>query len=213
MPVPEAGFTAQECFMQRIIGSAILSLGLTIPLSLAVPLSLAAAPADSPVAAADIVPGVWQHHKVTINYFGITAAYSCDGLEEHVRNILLHLGARKDVKVYANGCPRGSEVPSHTAWIQSDFYTLAPAESGSTADAVKAHWATRQVTPRQPFYMGDGDCELIQEMKDLVLKNFSLRDVQYRTDCVPHQIVLDGFGINGQALIAVDQSGSGKEKS
>ena len=196
--------------MKRVIRSAMQSLGRVLAVAI-LPLSLAAAAADTPVAA-DIVPGVWQHHKVTISYFGITAAYSCDGLEEHVRNILLHLGARKDAKVYANGCPRGPEVPSHTAWIETDFYTLAPAD-GSVADAVKAHWAAREVTPRRPFYMGDGDCELIQEMKDLVLKNFSLRDVQYRTDCVPHQIVLDGFGINGQALIAVDQPGAGKGKS
>jgi hypothetical protein len=192
--------------MKRIMRSTMLSLGLVIPLG------LAAAPADKPVAAADVVPGVWQHHKVTINYFGITAAYSCDGLEEHVRSILLHLGARKDVKVNANGCPFGPEVPSHNAWIESDFYTLVPADSGSAADAVKAHWAMRQVTPRQPFFMGEGDCELIQDMKELILKNFSLRDVQYRTDCVPHQIVVDGFGINGQALIPVEQPGTGRGK-
>jgi hypothetical protein len=59
------------------------------------------------------------------------------------------------------------------------------------------------VTPRRPNFMGDGDCELVQGMKDLITKNFSLRDVQYRTDCFPRQITLDGFAVKGQALRAV----------
>jgi hypothetical protein len=51
--------------------------------------------------------------------------------------------------------------------------------------------------------MGDGDCELIQAMKDLVTKNFSLRDLEYRTDCVPHELMMDGFAVKGQALRAL----------
>ncbi len=29
--------------------------------------------------------------------------------------------------------------------------------------------------PRRPSFMGDGDCELVQEMKDFITKNFTLR--------------------------------------
>jgi hypothetical protein len=190
--------------MDRIIRAAVLGLSFGIALR-AIPLA-EAAPAETPVAAANLVAGVWQHHKVTINYFGITASYSCDALEEHVRNILLHLGARGDAKVNANGCPRGPEVPSHNAWIETDFYTLAPADPASaSAGTVKAYWAPREVTPHQPYFMGDGDCELIEQMKDLISKNFSLRDVQYHTECVPHEIVVDGFSIKGQALVPIAQ--------
>ncbi len=186
------------------------ALGLLLCLSAAGQATRAlAAPADAPAAGTDVVAGVWQHHKVTISYFGITSSYSCDALEEHVRNILLHLGARRDAKVDANGCARGQDVPSHNAWIETDFYTLAPADakSGASTDTVKAYWAPREVTPRQPYFMGDGDCELIEQMKDLISKNFSLRDVQYQTDCVPHEITVNGFRIKGQALIAVAQPG------
>jgi hypothetical protein len=49
--------------------------------------------------------------------------------------------------------------------------------------------------------MGGGDCELIEQMKDLISKNFSLRDMQYNTDCVPHEITLDAFDVKGQALV------------
>jgi len=181
--------------MHRLIQAAILGFGAGMAL-----LGVARA-ADAPVAAGDVVPGIWQHHKVTINYFGITSAYSCDGLEDHVRSILEHLGARNDAKVIAT-CPRGPNVPSHTAWIESEFYTLAPADSAAP-DTVQAHWAAREVTARRPYFMGEGDCELIEQMKDMISNSFALRDVLYRTDCVPHQITLEGFAIKGQALVPV----------
>jgi hypothetical protein len=182
--------------MERIIRAVVLSLGI------AVPYLGFAAPADTPVAAADVVSGVWQHHKITINYFGITASYACDALEDHVKSILLHLGARRDAKVSAS-CPRGPEIPSHNAWIETDFYTLAPAEAASSSDTVKAYWAPREVNPHQPFFMGDGDCELIEQMKDMISKSFALRDMQYHTECVPHELTINGFSIKGQALVPV----------
>jgi hypothetical protein len=161
--------------------------------------------ANAPVPAADIVPGTWQHHRIAISYYGITSLYSCDSLEEHVRGILLHLGARQDAKVNANGCPGGPEVPSHSAWIQTDFYTLQPANAASAAPTVRAYWAPRELRPQRPYFMGGGDCELVAQMKDLISSSFAMRDVLYRTDCVPHEIDVDGFAITGEALVAVQQ--------
>jgi hypothetical protein len=40
-------------------------------------------------------------------------------------------------------------------------------------------------------------------MKDLITKNFSLRDVEYRTRCVPQEVSLDSYSVKGQALRAV----------
>jgi len=169
--------------------------------SVALGLVTAASGADAPLNPTDFVWGSWQHHKMTINYFGITSAYSCDALEDRVREILLLLGARKDAKVNMTGCSRGQEVPSHTAWIETDFYSLVPADSASAAGAVRAYWALREINPRHPYYMDGGDCELIEQMKDLILKNFSLHEIHYSTDCVPHEITLDGFDVKGQALV------------
>jgi hypothetical protein len=152
---------------------------------------------------ADVVTSAWQHHKVTFNYVGFTSLYTCDGLEDHVRQILLHLGARKDANVRASGCPGPYGRPSQTAWVNADFYTLAPAAAAGASDTVQARWTALEVTPQRPSFMGDGDCELVQEMKDLITKNFSLRNIEYHTDCVPHEIVLDGFAVKGQALKAL----------
>jgi hypothetical protein len=165
----------------------------------------AAGAADAPVPVADTVAATWQHHKFTMNYYGITSLYTCDGLEEHVRSILLHLGARKDVKVNATGCP-GPDVPSHTAWIQMDFDTLRPADAASAALTVRAYWAARELSPQRPNFMGSGDCELVAQMKDSISKSFAMRDVLYRTDCVPHEITLDGFDVKGEALVAAPAS-------
>jgi hypothetical protein len=154
----------------------------------------------------DIVTGTWQHHKGTFDYFGVTTLYTCDGLEGHVGQILRHLGARKDVHVSARGCPGPYNTPSHTAWVEADFYTLAPAAGAAAGSGtVDARWTPIQVTQRSPYFMAAGDCELIREMKDLITKNFSLRDVVYRAECVPYQYTQDPFSIKGQALTALPQ--------
>jgi hypothetical protein len=154
-------------------------------------------------APAEIVAGAWQHHTVTFNYVGFTSQYTCSGLEGRVRQILLHLGARKDLHVSAVGCPGPFDSPSRTAWVRTDFYTLAPAADSAGTDTVHARWTSLEVTPLRPSFMGDGDCELVDEMKDLITQNFSLRDVEYRTRCVPHEISPDSYAVKGQALRAV----------
>jgi hypothetical protein len=164
--------------------------------------------AESP--AADAVAGAWQHHQVTFNYLGFTTLYTCDGLESQVRQILLHLGARRDVSVTARGCPGPYNTPSHSAWVSADFYALAPAADAGGSGAVKAHWAPVEVTPRRPFFIGDGDCELIREMKDLITQNFSLRDVEYRTSCTPHEVSVNGFAVKGESLRALTPTASAR---
>jgi hypothetical protein len=151
---------------------------------------------------ADTVPGAWQHHKVTFNYYGITALNTCSGLENDVRLILRYFGARKDVKVSASGCPGGSpDTPSHNAWVEADFYTLSPTET-SASGAVTAHWTTVDVTDHHPHFMDRGSCELIKSIKSVLLDNFSLRNIDYRTGCFPNTQSANDFSVKGEALTA-----------
>jgi hypothetical protein len=173
-------------------------LGATAMLSGAMALGASPAAAERP-AVPDTVTSAWQHRKVNFNYFGVTSLYTCDGLEGQVRRILLHFGARKDMRVRAGGC-LGPNEPSHSAWVDADFYALAPAADAGAADSVQGHWAELDVTARRPSFLGDGDCELVEEMKELMIKSFSLRGVEYRTSCVPHQLTMDGFRVKGEAL-------------
>ena len=162
--------------------------------------AMSAAALETAAPSTDVVSGMWQHRQLTFNYFGVTALYTCDGLEDHVRQILLHLGARKDIKASASGCT-GAHSPSHDALVALDFYTLAPATDAS--GTVNARWAPLEMTPLRPRFMGGGDCELIQQMKDLITQNFSLRNLDYRTRCPPHGVTIDAFEVKGQALRAI----------
>ena len=182
--------------------SLCATMALLVALACGLPVAYAATEtADTP--AADGVAGAWQHHKVTFSYIGFTSLYTCDGLENRVRQILVHMGARKDAKVTARGCPGVYDTPSPTAWVEADFFTLAPVFSAGGSDTVRTQWAAVEVTPRRPNFMGDGDCALVQGMKDLITKNFTLRNLEYRTSCTPYHFTLDGFAIKGQALRAV----------
>jgi hypothetical protein len=175
--------------------------------------SALAGAAEDPGAGGQIVAGTWQQRHARFTYYGITSLYSCSGLETNIRGLLQHLGARKDMKVNAFGCPHGYDVPSRNAIVDIDFYTLVPSTDADAADAVQARWTPVVVSATQPYFMGRGNCELIDEMKDIISKNFSFRDLNYRTDCVPHQINIDDFGIKGQALKALPTAASASRGS
>lgn len=163
-------------------------------------------------AATDVLSSEWQHRQLTFAYSGFTTLYTCEGLADHVGQILQYLGARKDLKVRATGCPGPFNSPSRTAFVNVDFYALVPATgpgaggpaAGRPAPAtLNGHWTPLELMPRRPSFMGDGDCELVQEMKDFITKNFTLRAVEYRTDCIPNQLTLNAFSVKGQVLRAL----------
>jgi hypothetical protein len=163
--------------------------------------------AEGPAGGGEVLNGEWQHHKVTFDYFGANAKFTCDGLAEHVRSILRTLGARQDLTVSARGCLGRDQTPTRTAWVTAQFSTLVPA-AGAATDTVQARWTEVKLEPHSPSFMGDGDCELMQEMKDLITGSFSLRDVSYRTDCTPNQLFPNGYSVDTQALRALQESSS-----
>jgi hypothetical protein len=166
---------------------------------------------DNQSAGGPIVAGTWEHHHANFSYFGITSLYSCAGLETNIRQLLQHLGARKDVTVRAAGCPYGYDVPSRTAIVDVDFYSLAPSAGAYAANTVEARWTPVRVTANHPYFMGNGDCELIEQLKDILSKNFSLRDLDYRTDCVPRQVSINAFLVKAQALMPVPVAVAAKD--
>jgi hypothetical protein len=155
-----------------------------------------------------VVPFVWRHEHARFAYVGFTVRYSCDGLEAQVRRVLMYLGARKDAKVNATGCPLASTAPGRNAWVDAEFDVpepLPPTDAGAVAAAGgSAHWRDVRLTPRQPGFLADGDCELIEGMKDLFTKTLHLRGLEYRASCFPGSLSPDGFEVSGQALKVID---------
>ena len=83
-------------------------------------LLLSTAMADD-VAAPTGGPGVWQNHKYTFQFMGFTTTYSCDGLADKLRKLLLAAGARSDVKSQPGACAAGFGRPDKFARADLDF--------------------------------------------------------------------------------------------
>ena len=194
--------------------SAARCVGLIAPLGLgllAAP-AFAAATATAPAAAAGTATtpaatgsaAQWREQTMKFTYDGITTLYTCDGLEDKVRVILLAFGARKDAQVRATGCERGSNLPSRFAWVEANYRYLVPAGGGDAAaqGAVKTTWSTIEISPNRPSFMGAGECELIEAMRDALSKGFTLRNVQYRTSCTPHQVSMGSYAVSAEVLKA-----------
>ncbi|MGH8253914.1 MAG: hypothetical protein ACRES2_07715 [Steroidobacteraceae bacterium] len=160
----------------------------------------AAADASASATAPSGTMAQWRTQKLKFDYSGFTALYTCDGLEGKVKQILLTFGARKDLTVRATGCNYGSSQPSKFAWVTAEFTALAPATDPAPADAVKAGWEKVQLAPNRPTYMGAGECELVEQIRDLLQKGFTLRNTAYRTQCVPHQVSIADYSVSTEVL-------------
>jgi hypothetical protein len=144
--------------------------------------------ADAP-AAAPQDPGVWQQHKYSFVFMGFTTTYSCDGLADKIKILLIAAGARRDAKSQAGACASGFGRPDKFARAELTFYTLAPAGPDAPADAKQAAgtWRPVSFSARSPRELGVGDCELVEQFRNVVLPMFTTRNVVAATTCVPHQ--------------------------
>jgi hypothetical protein len=162
--------------------------------------------AGSVQAADPAVPATWQEHKADFTYFGITSNYSCSGMEGKVKELLVQLGARKgDVHVNAGGCGMHDMPFGRMLNVNVRFSTLVPVDPAAAAGAtppVAAQWTAVEIQPNHPYSMGEGDCELIEQLRDLIGKDFTSRSLDYRATCTPHQNGLNSFGVHGEFLKA-----------
>jgi len=138
----------------------------------------------------------WQHHHASFDYVGFTVAYNCDALEAQVARILKYLGARDDLKVVAN-CRRGADELAHHAWVNVDFDV--PVESDEP-DGAYGQWTAVVMNSRHPNFLGQGDCEIVESIKSLIVANFGLRNLDYQVSCAPHQLSSQDFSVKAEAL-------------
>jgi hypothetical protein len=143
--------------------------------------------ADDASASGD--PGIWQKHVFTFQFMGFTTTYSCDGLADKVKVLLIAAGARADSKSQPGVCSRGWGRPDKFAQANLTFYTLAPvgADSSSDGTPVSGTWRPVNFAVRSPRQLGVGDCELVEQFHSRLLPMFATRNVDSHTTCVPHQ--------------------------
>jgi hypothetical protein len=147
----------------------------------------------SSVAAADDAaphsPGVWQKHEYSFQFMGFTTTYSCDGLADKLKLLLIASGARSDAKARAGACASGFGRPDKFARADLTFYTLTPAESAaSDSKPVDGTWVPVAIASQRPRDLGTGDCELVEQFRSNVVGMFTTRNVENHTSCVPYQL-------------------------
>ena len=167
------------------IGAARLS----AVLSGALLLSLGNATAGAEATGTTAVTGTWQSHKYSFQYLGFTSTYSCDGLADKLKMLLLAAGARSDVKSEPGACASGFGRPDKFARADLTFSTLAPVQGAAAAEAkpVNGVWRAVSFSANSPRDLKIGDCELVEQFRSQVLPMFTTRNIADNTTCVPHQ--------------------------
>jgi hypothetical protein len=146
---------------------------------------------------------VWTPKELEFVYQGFTTKYSCDGLQEKMRRVLLKLGARPDVQVRSFGCTR-LVGPDQFPGVSIRMNVLQPAGQQG-GPAVPAHWKMVDLLTdydnRDPVDAA-ADCELIGQIKQKVLPLFATRNVDYSATCEARQLVLSGTRLKAEVLVA-----------
>jgi hypothetical protein len=151
------------------------------------------------------VQALWTAKKLQFTYMGFTARYSCDGLSDKVKKVLLELGARADLKVTPTGCSGGFGRPSRFPGVSATVQVLQPVGDqtpGPDTAVIATHWKNVVVAPKGEPLNAAGDCELTEQIKQRILPLFTTRNVDYSSTCIPNQLQVGGTRLSADVLIA-----------
>src|SRR5215475_5201803 len=183
-----------------------LLLGASAPAACSLLLSAAAlAQAPAQATAAPSTWAVWTPKELRFTYMGFTSHYSCDGLRDKMRSIVLQLGARSsDLKVREIPCSGSPGRPTEFPGVTVNMNVLTPWDAASengAATPVPARWKAVEIsTDRDPLREA-GDCELIEQVKTRVLPLFTTRNVEYHSTCIHHDLQIGGTVLKAEVLI------------
>jgi len=169
----------------------------------------AAENAPAPAPAGEPQSAVWTEKELSFVYQGFTTRYSCDGLRDKVRGVLLDLGAqKKDLKVMQMGCSHPSG-PDPFPGVRVKMRVLEPAGSPEAAKAVDptpvaAHWKPVDLKLRDSFTNDSGECELVEQIRHKIVPSFAARNVELKTTCIPHQATAARPSLKLEVLVADD---------
>jgi hypothetical protein len=154
------------------------------------------------------VAAVWKEQRIDFFYMGRTALYSCDGLRDKVRAMLLDLGARRDVKITAVGCEDNDRLPANSTEPSLSIIFSAPALPDAVAKplrtgdlaATDARFEAFTIASDAFRNMGIGDCELVEEFTRQILPKLVTRNLKHDITCVPYQQSGSRFLVHGEIL-------------
>jgi hypothetical protein len=162
----------------------------------------------APVRGEPAISAVWKPQHLQFNYMGVTSRYTCDGLRDKVRAMLLDLGVRRDLKVTARGCDdfgvnlrRAPTFPS----LIIDFHAAVPydpvAKPAPPADLVlDASFVPFKISADPFRNMGPGECELVEDVVRQIVPKLVTRGVSQNIHCVPFQQSGGSYWVKGDIL-------------
>jgi hypothetical protein len=167
-----------------------------LALTLAVVAGVAAA--DNPGSPSQ--PAKWVSRDVDFTYQGFTSQYSCEGLRSDVVTILRAFGARKkDLQVQITPCAAlGNSEISFSPGVRGTISVLVPATAAEVSRGdpgiVAAHWKTVDLMRNRKLDSDHGgQCELLEQSKRSLLPMFTTRNLDFTSNCVPHQTFIGGM--------------------
>ena len=152
-----------------------------------------------------ILPAAWTPKELQFTYqTRFTTKYSCDGLRDRMRKLLINLGAREDIRVYSFGCvqPAGPDV---FPGVRVKMSVLEPAHEWAIGQTVPARWKHVDLLADRDAVSASADCELIQQIKQQVLPLFATRNLDYSARCEKNHLVVGGTRLTADVLVQ-DQS-------
>ena len=154
----------------------------------------------NPALAAGEEGATWVQKEINFRYVGFTTRYSCDGLRDRMRRILMQLGARDDLRLAGYGCI-GVNSPETTPGVRIVMHVLQP--SATTAgQTVAAHWKSVDLLANRDLLDAALDCELISQVNREVLPLFAVRHVDYSAACSAHMPLVGGTRLKADVLVA-----------
>jgi len=164
-------------------------------------------PATSAPTVGNPVAAVWRERHVDFVYLGRTVRYSCDGLRDKVRALLLDLGARRDLKIAAVGCD-ADRLHTNSPNTSLSLTFSAPALPNPAAKplhegdlkATDARFESFTIASDAFRNLGFGDCELVQEFSRQILPKLVTRALKRDITCVPYQAGGGRFLVRGEIL-------------
>jgi hypothetical protein len=158
------------------------------------------------------IASVWKLHKIDFHYFGRTSRYSCDGMSDKVRSLLMQMGARHDLKLLTYGCEIGRvRLDGINPGLTIEFWAPVPvaaadkSSAGADAKAIDARY--EPFTFHQDVFqnLDVGDCEMVEEFVHQVLPKFAVRALKQSITCVPYQHQAGSYFVSGEVLKAVNR--------
>jgi len=184
-----------ENFIRYLSGAVAVALALGVGV-------LARADAVTPP-----VKARWQVQEIYLSYLGFTNHYSCDGMRDKVATWVKEIGAHPSSIVRVAGCdnPVG---PARLPSVRLILATPVDASAAAVKDDKRAQLVTKLQHGKTPFDDAEfdavskttrllskdpqmvgaaGDCELLENFRDQVLKKIGARIVDDGLSCTPHQ--------------------------